>query len=79
MSVLENYSVPEKVRDAAERLIRNYCQIAYEGRSSSLSRFKVVLKVLKDLSTLSPQLRPAWSWYLENGPLQLGSYGKLTK
>lgn len=70
-SILEGYNLSEKVLDEAGKLTRKYSELFYDGRATSMIRFKVCLHVLRDLTVLSPQIKTVLSWYLCIGPLHL--------
>jgi hypothetical protein len=78
-SVLESFSLKEKILDEAGKLVRKYVEVIYDGRATSMNRFKVCVNALAKLSTLEPQVKNVLYWYLWFGPLHLKSSDTLTK
>jgi ribosomal protein S27AE len=78
-SILECLSLREKILDEAGKLARKYVEVIYDGRATSINRFKVCVNTLAKLSTLEPQIKNVLNWYQWFGPLLLRSSDTLTK
>jgi hypothetical protein len=80
-SILERYSLSDKVLDHAGRLLKQNCEIYYDGRSTSTARYQVTLLTLTKLSKYGGELKFAAYSYLINPvtPLKLDRNSQTTK
>ncbi|MGD0330916.1 MAG: hypothetical protein ABSB40_10865 [Nitrososphaeria archaeon] len=80
-SILEDYSLPERVLDFAGQILKQQSEIYFRKRSDALTRHRVIALTLIELSKIAPKLNSAVYIYLQNPstPLNLSRQKAPTK